>query len=183
MMNDLNEDRMPSAWERVRERSADMGFDMPSDSRTGALLMALAASKPMGNFLELLAGMDIGSKLTSLDLDPACMSVAQAVLGADPRLTLLQVDVAAWLKDATDQTYDLIFADAWPGKYSDFSTVTAMLKPGGMYLVDDMLPQPNWPDGHAQAVSGWLNQLDALPGYCVVRLAWSTGIVLLVRRS
>jgi len=47
-MNDLNEDRMPSAWERVRERSADMGFDMPSDSRTGALLMAAGCKQADG---------------------------------------------------------------------------------------------------------------------------------------
>jgi hypothetical protein len=24
-----------------------------------------------------------------------------------------------------------------------------MLKPGGLYVIDDMLPQPNWPEGHA----------------------------------
>jgi predicted O-methyltransferase YrrM len=37
----------------------------------------------------------------------------------------------------------LIFADAWPGKYSDLEKALKLVKPGGFYIIDDMLTQPN----------------------------------------
>ena len=64
---------------KIEKRTAELGFDMPSDMRTGALLKALAASKPNGRLLELgtgtglataclLAGMDSASSLSALTL-------------------------------------------------------------------------------------------------------------------
>jgi hypothetical protein len=45
-------------------------------------------------------------------------------------------------------------------------------------VIDDMLPQPNWPDGHAEKVQGLLADLDARQDLTLVRLNWSTGIVI-----
>jgi hypothetical protein len=39
-----------------------------------------------------------------------------------------------------------------PGKYDLFEETFALLKTGGFYIIDDMLPQPNWPAGHAERV-------------------------------
>jgi len=42
-----------------------------------------------------------------------------------------------------------VFADALAGKYDGLSEALCVVKAGGFYVIDDMLPQPNWPDGHA----------------------------------
>ena len=78
----------PTVWSSIRERTGTLGFDMPSDLRTGALLQALAATKPGGRLLELgtgtglataclLAGMDSSAQLISVDNDPAFQGVAR----------------------------------------------------------------------------------------------------------
>jgi hypothetical protein len=59
----------------------------------------------------------------------------------------------------------------------------ALLAPGGIYLIDDMLPQPAWPPNHAPNVSRLLDALDRTEGLEVVKLTWSTGVVLAVNRE
>ena len=39
-----------------------------------------------------------------------------------------------------------------PGKYDLFEETIDMLNNGGIYIIDDMLPQPNWPLGHDEKV-------------------------------
>jgi predicted O-methyltransferase YrrM len=43
--------------------------------------------------------------------------------------------------------HDLIYADAWPGKFTDLDQALALLRIGGIYFIDDLLPQSNWPEG------------------------------------
>ncbi|MEO8075642.1 MAG: hypothetical protein ABI818_04885 [Acidobacteriota bacterium] len=50
-----------------------------------------------------------------------------------------------------------------------------------MYLVDDLLPQPNWPVEHAPRVPVLIDRLRNRPGFVEVTLAWSSGLMLLVR--
>src|ERR1035437_9927970 len=105
---------------------------MASESCTGALLQVLAAAKPGGRLLELgtgtgiatawlLSGMDDAATLTSVDTDPRVQAVARECLGHDPRLTLITEDGATFLRRRLALTpplqFDLIFADAIPGKY------------------------------------------------------------------
>ena len=35
-----------------------------------------------------------------------------------------------------------------------------MLNNGGFYIIDDMLPQPNWPEGHDDKVKHFISQLE-----------------------
>ena len=101
---------------------------MASDHLTGSLLRTLAASKPKGKLLELgtgtglatawlLSGMARESRLITVDQDARVASVAKKHLGDDPRVTFLMEDAGPWLEGASDYRFDLIFADAWPGKY------------------------------------------------------------------
>ena len=53
-------------------------------------------------------------------------------------------------------SFDLIFADAIPGKYEHLNETLALLRRGGLYVVDDMLPQPTWPKDHAPRATGVL---------------------------
>lgn len=193
-MYDISDEEAPAAWLAIRARSETLGFDMPSDARTGALLKALAASRPDGRLLELgtgtglatawlLAGMDPASRLVSVDIDERVQGVAREVLGRDPRVHFELADGEEFLRGQPTGAFDLIFADAWPGKYEARDVALSLVKVGGFYVGDDMLPQPNWPDGHQPRVDQLLDELRWSPGWAVVAPAWGSGFVIAVRRS
>lgn len=167
---------------------------MASDPQVGALLRALAATKRNGRFLELgtgtglatawlLDGMDNDSILVSVDTDAAVQEVAREALGADRRLQLIRGGAMEYIDQQAPRTVDLLFADAMPGKYQGFRKALALVKPGGLYVIDDMLPQPNWPEGHAEKVADLLQQLTAEPEFAIAPVAWATGVVVAVRKS
>ena len=183
----------PDTLDAIEARTKELGFGMASEPRTGALLRVLAASKPSGRLLELgtgtgiatawlLSGMDAASTLTSVDTDPKVQAVAQEALGKDPRLTLVTEDGAAFLRRQTPLSFDLVFADAMPGKYDALDETLALVKLGGFYVIDDMLPQPNWPQGHAEKVPILIDRLAANPQFEIAPLIWSSGVVLAVRK-
>jgi predicted O-methyltransferase YrrM len=186
--------RRPAALAAIEGETARLGFAMASEPKTGALLAALAAAKPGGRFLELgtgtgigtswlLDGMDAAARLETVDTDPRVVEVARAALGADARVTFHVQDGGAFLAAATPASYDLVYADAWPGKFSHLDVALALLRPGGLYVIDDLLPQANWPDGHGDKVRALVADLDARPGFTTVRLAWASGLLLAVRGS
>jgi hypothetical protein len=57
-----------------------------------------------------------------------------------------------------------------------------VVKDGGFYVVDDMLPQSNWPDGHAVKVPSLMASLAEQPGFVIVPMAWASGLVVAVRK-
>jgi predicted O-methyltransferase YrrM len=183
----------PSALAEILERTTELNFGMASESRTGALLRVLAASKPGGRLLELgtgtgistawlLAGMDSAATLISVDTDPKVQAIAREILGSDPRLVLVNEDGAAFLRGHTSEMFDLVFADAMPGKYEEPGDALALVKPGGFYVIDDMLPQPNWPEGHAEKVPALLERLRSDDRFHIAPIAWASGVVIAVRK-
>lgn len=185
--------RQPPAAAGILADTDAMGFLMASEPRVGALLAALAASKPGGRLLELgtgtghgtawlLTGMDAAATLDTVDNDPAVVAVAQRHLGGDRRVAFHVADGAAFLEQSSER-YDLIYADAWPGKFSHLDEALALLKPGGIYFIDDLLPQPNWPDGHAPKVPLLIDEIERRGGFVTVRLAWGSGLMLVVRAA
>lgn len=182
----------PPAWDRLRRDTRAIGFSLGSDLETGALLRALAASKPGGRLLELgtgtglgtawlLDGMSAEARLTTVDVDPEPVAVARRHLAGDPRVEFRVEDAAAFLRTPGRGPYDLVFADAFPGKYEELGAALALLAPGGFYVVDDLLPVPDWPEGEALA-RGLVATLDAHPELAVAKLAWSTGLLVATRR-
>jgi len=182
----------PAKLDRILQRTADLGFTMPSEEQTGSLLRTLAASKPAGHFLELgtgtgigtcwlLDGMDSRSTLVSIDTDPNVQSVAREELSSDSRLTLLLEDAAQFLKYQPPESFDFVFADAMPGKYEVLNEALRIVKPGGFYVVDDMLPQPNWPAGHAPKAESLAAELTANPDFHATQIAWASGLIVAVR--
>ena len=193
-MNDAHSVQLPSKYTEIFETTKSMGFKMGSDVLTGNFLRTLATTKPKGRFLEIgtgtglsaawmLDGMDSQSTLLSVDNDPAVVAVASKSLGSDSRLTLKVADGAEFIKSLAGQKFDLIFADSWPGKFNTFEETLRLVAPGGFYVVDDMLPQPNWVEGHDLAVEKWLAQLEGLKDFHVCKMNWSTGLVLCVRKT
>lgn len=184
----------PPGLEKIVAQTEALGFNMASEPRTGAFLRVLAASKPAGHFLELgtgtgiatawiLAGMDSESKLTSVDVDERVQSVAQEFLGGDSRLSLVLEDGLAFLARQPEGAYDFVFADAMPGKYEGMEACLRVVKPGGIYVVDDLLPQENWPAGHAEKVPVLLRNLMNHASFETVTLAWASGLAIAVKHA
>lgn len=78
---------------------------------------------------------------------PAYLDIAREFLGEDVRLQLTCKDGGEWITENRNLKFDFIFADTWHGKYLMLEEVLDMLSPGGFYILDDMLPQPNWLKG------------------------------------
>jgi len=184
----------PASLQQIEAFSKNLDFGMASEPRTGALVATLAASKPRGHLLELgtgtgiatawlLSGMDATSRLISVDIRPEFQAVAREVHGHDSRLALLVEDGIQFLSRQEPKSFDLIFADAMPGKYESLDEALALVRPGGFYIIDDMLPQPNWPEGHDVKAAALVERLSTETEFQVAPLSWSSGIILLVRRS
>ena len=166
---------------------------MSSDILTCSLLRTLAASKPSGRFLELgtgtglatawlLDGLDSDSTLISIDNEPLILEIAKNSLGFDNRLSVVLTDAGIWIEQNKNQRFDYIFADTWHGKYLLLDEVLSMLNKGGLYIVDDMLPQPNWPDGHQEKVTNLINYLETREDLVLTRQVWATGIIIAAKK-
>ncbi|MFK7601369.1 O-methyltransferase [Deinococcus sp. SM5_A1] len=178
--------------DQFHKRAAELGFNASCEALTGQFLCTLAASKPGSQVLELgtgvglgsahlLAGMNGAARLTTVELDSALSAAAQAELGHDPRIRFVVDDGAEWLTQNTDRRYDLIFADTWPGKFSELNEALALLKPGGIYFIDDLLPQANWPERHQEKVDDLRRTLEARADLRCTYMDWATGLMVCVK--
>jgi predicted O-methyltransferase YrrM len=57
----------------------------------------------------------------------------------------------------------------------------ALLRAGGLYVIDDLSPHPNWPDDHAPKVPRLIEDLERHPRLKVSKLLWSSGIIVATR--
>jgi predicted O-methyltransferase YrrM len=142
-MDDSEIRRHPSAVVPILDDTKALGFSMASEARVGSLLAVLAASKPGGRFLELgtgtghgtawlLAGMDGASTLDTVDTDANVVAIAQRHLGSDHRVSFHVMDGAQFLEQSASSQFDLVYADAWPGKFSHLDHVLSLMRPGGI---------------------------------------------------
>jgi predicted O-methyltransferase YrrM len=192
----MNEDwnlRCPDALSNIQRATEAAGFRMASDQLTGSLLRVLAASKPAGELLELgtgtgmgtswlLSGMDAASTLDTVDNDEAVVAIARRFLGHDSRARFHVSDGAAFVASLAGRQFDVIFADTWPGKFDHLDDALSLLRPGGIYIGDDLLPQASWPADHAPKIPLFLHALEQRPDLHITRLSWSTGLVLATKR-
>ena len=192
-MDDLSNIKEPKSVPAIWGDTRASGFTMASDPLTCSLLRTLAASKPSGRFLELgsgtglstawlLDGMDSESHLTTVDNDESLLSILKHHLGADPRLNVVCADGDEFLRSLRGEHFDFIFADTWAGKYRLLDDALELLNPAGLYVIDDMLSQPNWPEGHAAKVSNLVATLEQLEGFRVTKLSWASGVVIATKR-
>lgn len=177
MTEEINQP-IPKFYFEIDKETKASGFTMASDVLTSSLLRTLAQSKPSGKFLELgtgtglstswiLDGMDNNSTIISLDNDKRFLTIAEKYLGDGSRLSFIHTDGEDWVKNKEGQKFDYIFADTRHGKYLLLDEVLAMLNIGGLYIVDDLLPQSNWPDGHQEKVHKLAVCNDAYVFLCV----------------
>lgn len=191
-MNGLSNLHEPKTLAGIWADTLAWGFTMASAPLTGSLLRTLAATKPSARFLELgsgtglstawlLDGMDADSSLLTVDNDESLLFILKKHLSNDPRLTVVCGDADELLHSLKGRQFDFIFADTWSGKYRLLDEALALIGPAGIYVVDDMLPQANWPNGHADKVAGLTAKLERFNDFCVTKLTWASGIILAVR--
>ena len=186
--------RPPAKLAAIWADTQAAGLAFPSDYKLGGLLRVLAAARPGGRLLEsgtgtglaacwLLDGMDAAAHLTSIEANGRLGAIAAHHLKGDPRLTLLEADAFSWFGGQPSASFDLVFADAMPGKYDGFEALWRLLKPGGLYVIDDLAPQPAWPPGHQARIDAILADLEARSDAHVARLHWSSDIAIAAKRA
>lgn len=192
-MNDTVTKFIPEKIDAIEEDTLKSGFTMASDHQTGSLLRTLVATKRHARILELgtgtglsacwlLDGMDADSRLESVDDDAAVVAIARKHLGDDSRVSFVVEDGSVFLREKDGEVYDFIFADTWPGKFWDLDLALGVLKPGGLYVIDDLLPQANWPDDHPPKVARLIKDLESRRDLIITRMNWSTGIAVVTRK-
>ena len=193
-MNDRTNLSLPDLIGAIEEKTKALKFSMASDHLTGSLLRTLVSAKRSSKVLELgigtgfstcwmLDGLDGDSELVSVDYDPAVVEIAKEFLSSDPRVKFHVEDGSAFLKKLSGESFDFIFADTWPGKYWDLDLALDLLAEGGLYVIDDMLPQENWPEDHPQKVEKLIEELETREDLRVTKMNWSTGIILVSRKA
>lgn len=188
-MNDLSNLNEPKSIQAIWADTRAAGFTMASEPLTCSLLRTLAASKPGGRFLELgsgtglstawiLDGMDSKSHLITVDNDENLLSILTKNLGEDPRLTAVCADGDEFLGSLNGQYFDFVFADTWSGKYRLLEEALALVSPAGLYVIDDMLPQPNWPEGHAEKAAHLVATLEQRNDFRLTKMSWASGVII-----
>ncbi|WP_246581512.1 O-methyltransferase [Echinicola shivajiensis] len=193
MMKDSNILDLPKIYPQIEAKCAEIGFSMPSDKFIGTLLKTLISSKPCGKFLELgtgiglslawmVDGLDEDSSLITVDNDFSLSEIAQGYFGKDKRVDIICADGSKWIREYEGKHFDLIFADAWPGKYNVLEETLSLLKKGGFYVIDDMNSQPNWPEGHQDNVDKLVAYLEQRKDLSICKMNWSTGVIIATKK-
>ncbi len=175
--------------EQIEKESQAIGFDQVSDRKVGALLSTLCASKPGGRFLEfgtgsglstawMIAGMDSASELMTVENDRRVLDIAEKYLSDIGNVTFVYGEGEKTIASIEKGSIDILFADTWPGKYTDLDEALALLKIGGVYVIDDMLPQENWPEGHAEKAEALIDYLRKRDDLIVSYLDWASGVYI-----
>src|SRR5215467_2812531 len=118
---------IPVQYENIAEATRAIEFNMASDLQTGSLLKTLVASRPSGRILELgtgtglatswiIDGMDENAELVTVENNELLLDIAARTL-QDARVEFVLSDGYEWIRHYSGEKFDLIFADAMPGKY------------------------------------------------------------------
>lgn len=158
------------------------------------MLRTLAASKPGGLLLEvgtglgvgaawLLAGMDQAARLITLEVHPGAAELSRSLLAADERVEVVTTDAEEWLEAYSGRPFDLVFVDTTVVKFHRRDLVLRSLAPGGLFVADDLVPQPKWVDTHHERVRGFLTDIFNEKDLIVTLMDWDTGLALAARRT
>ncbi|WP_031425774.1 O-methyltransferase [Flavimarina sp. Hel_I_48] len=184
--------KLPASYNNILEKSTVMGFDMSSDPDFGSLLQTLVASKRDAHILELgtgtglslswmVAGLHATSKITTLDNEENYLKIAREHIEDDSRVSIVCTDGAKWIEEYAGPSFNVIFADTWAGKFTHLEETLTLVAPGGFYIIDDLNPQKNWPEGHNKKVEKLIAYLNSREDFNLAHLNWSTGIIIMTR--
>ena len=187
--------RVPTALPAIVDATLALRFPYASNLEFGPLLRMLAASKPGGRLLEfgtgtgvgtswLLDGMDAAARLVTVERNPDVQAVAKKHLEEDSRVTFVLGDAVVFAAGQAEASFDLLFADGGGiGKGGDLDAGLRLLRPGGLYIGDDLRQHLMQDNGRAERMRAFEAALQARPDFAVVKLDWSSGVILGARRS
>lgn len=192
-MNDDISTNLPPQFNEIKKVSEALGFTLTCDLYTGSILRTLATSKPSANILELgtgtglslawiVNGMDDNSKVLSIDNDPKLVDIANSYFQNDNRVSIECSDGKEWLESYHGEKFDLVFADAYPGKIFDKEKVLDLIKVGGFYVIDDLTIKPEWSDEHQQKIQDLTADMERLENFQITKLNWSTGLIIAAKK-
>lgn len=184
----------PAGFNAILDETKSIGFEQLSDPLLGSFLSTLAATKPNGKFLELgtgsglsaawiLRGMDTNSSLKTVESDEILSSIAKKHIGNDPKISIMTGKGEDLILKTEKESIDFIFADTWPGKYNHLEETLSLLKVGGLYIIDDMLPQDTWPSGHEEKAQKLIRYLESRVDFILTKMSWSTGVIICTKIS
>jgi len=172
----------------LADKAAAAGFTQQGAVEVARFIGALTRLAGPRRALELGTGMGLTTYhilsnlppdgvLDSVESDQALIEVARDAIGGDKRLRLHNRLGEDFIGEALgSEGYDLIFADTWPGKYFLLDEVLRMVRPGGIYVIDDMNRSSNWPDGHEEKARTLLAHLQGLEGWSFSYYTFGTGV-------
>jgi predicted O-methyltransferase YrrM len=137
------------AAERV---ASEMGFTNSCTPEVGRLLRVAATAKPHGTIAESGTGSGVGTawlhsglgaraRLVTVERDEELARRAAGVFADDERVSVLTGD---WRLLEQHAPFDVFFCDGG-GKRDDPWGVVEQLAPGGLLILDDFTPSPQWP--------------------------------------
>ena len=172
----------------LADKAAAAGFTQQGAVEVARFIGALTRLVGPRRALELGTGMGLTTHhilsnlppdgvLDSVESDEALIEVARDAFGGDRRLRLHNKLGEDFIGEALgSEGYDLIFADTWPGKYILLDEVLRMVRPGGIYVIDDMNHSRDWPDGHEEKARNLLAHLQGLKGWSFSYYTLGTGV-------
>ena len=106
----------------------------------------------------------------ALGSDPWTGSLLRTLAASKPRGSLLELGTGTglatcWLLEGMDRQSTLLSVD------------------NDEAVVDDMLPQPTWPEGHQEKATKLVETLSQRSDFRITFLEWSTGLVVAARRG
>jgi predicted O-methyltransferase YrrM len=184
---------VPDLVDKIQSVGARAGWLLSSESQTGALLRTLAATKPGGRFLEvgagigvgsawLLAGMDAGARLTTVEVAPNVAAVCRDLLKHDDRVTVITADATEWLAAYDGEPFDFAFVDTTVTKFDRRDLVFRHLNDGALFVADDLLPQDKWTEAHHPRVERFRREILAEPDLVTTLVDWASGLAIAAYR-
>ena len=194
MINDNLGINFPKNLNQILEITKKMNFTALCEEKTGVLLRLLASTKPGGQFLEIgtgtgvstcwiIDGMNEESVLETVEINEENQSVAKRFLGERNNVEFYLEDASNFIMKI-EKKYDFVFADSFPGKFNLKEKVLESINVGGYYIIDDLVPQVNWPDDdHPIKVRDLIRDLENDKRFQILKLNWASGIIVCVRKD
>jgi len=123
-------------------------------------------------------GVNPSLDAVTVEMDPAHQAVAAGHLGHDTRVSFVTADADAWLDSYAGPPLALAYVDCRPGKFHHLDDLVGLLEPGGLYVVDDLLPQPTWPGDHQTRVDNFLAHLPERSNLLGTTATWASGVLV-----